>query len=140
MSRRRLHYLTCSLLFLLMAAFTVSVANADPIVGSFFLTGHDPDFHAFLGGNALGAQHMDQAAIAFVMDPTFNPFVAGGNQHFLFVECDTCAVPGGHIDGIPGINASAAGFPAGTTYETHGAATGLNAELSLLGSKYSAIV
>ena len=34
-----------------------------------FLTGHDPDFHAFVGGNAAGAQHINQRAIDFIMDP-----------------------------------------------------------------------
>lgn len=114
-------------------------ARAD-IVGSIFLTGHDPDFHAALGGNALGAQHINQAAINFIMDPAFNTFVAGGTKEFLFVECDTCPVPGGHTDGVPGINDSASGFPAGTTFETHGAADGLATELTKLGTKYSAIV
>src|ERR1051326_1501635 len=111
-------------------------ANAD-VVGSIFLTGHDPDFHASEGGNAAGAQAINQAAISFIMDPTFNTFVAGGTKEFLFVECDTCSVPSGHVDGIPGINDSASGFPAGTTFETHGAADGLATELTKLGTKYS---
>lgn len=117
----------------------VPAANAD-VVGSIFLTGHDPDFHALLGGNAVGAQHVNQAAINFIMDPAFNTFVAGGNQNFLYVECDTCAVPSGHTDGVAGMTLSAGGYPAGTTFETHGAADGLDAELGLLGTKYSAIV
>ena len=117
----------------------VPVANAD-VVGSIFITGHDPDFHALLGGNFLGAQHINQAAITFVMDPAFNTFVAGGIKEFLFVECDTCAVPGGHTDGVAGMTLSAGGYPAGTTFETHGAADGLDAELAKLGTKYSALV
>lgn len=121
-----------------LLAFTGVSAYAD-LVGSIFLTGHDPDFHS-ISGNTTGAQHINQAAINFIMDPAFNPFVAGGNQHFLFVECDTCGVPGGHIDGELGIAASASGFPAGTTFETHGAADGLATALTQLGTKYSAIV
>jgi hypothetical protein len=74
------------------------------------------------------------------MDPAFNPFVAGGNLNFLFVECDTCPVPSGHTDGVAGMTLSAGGYPAGTTFETHGAADGLATELALLGTKYSAIV
>ena len=124
---------------LVVLALTGISANAD-IVGSIFLTGHDPDFHASLGGNAIGAQHINQAAINFIMDPAFNPFVAGGNLNFLFVECDTCVVPGGHTDGVLGMTLSAGGYPPGTTFETHGAADGLAAELGLLGTKYSAIV
>ena len=117
----------------------VPAANAD-VVGSIFITGHDPDFHAFLGGNSSGAQHINQAAINFVMDPAFNTFAAGGIKKFLFVECDTCTVPGGHTDGVTGMTLSAGGYPVGTTFETHGAADGLAAELLLLGTKYSAIV
>ena len=79
----------------------VPAANAD-IVGSIFLTGHDSDIHAALG-NAVGAQHVNQAAINFIMDPAFNTFVAGRTKEFLFVECDTCAVPGGHTDGVAGM-------------------------------------
>jgi len=139
MKRSLLRQLTATAMFVFVAgALTVSPAHAD-LVGSIFLTGHDPDFHA-IAGNTVGAQHINQDAINFIMDPTFNAFVAGGDQHFLFVECDTCAVPGGHIDGELGIAASASGFPAGTTFETHGAADGLATELGLLGTKYSAIV
>jgi len=111
-------------------------ARAD-LVGSIFVTGHDPDFHALLGGNAAGAQAISRDALNFVMDSGFNPFVAGGNEHILFVECDTCAVPGGHVDGIAGLTDS---LPAGVTFETHGAADGLATALTQLGTKYSAIV
>jgi len=61
--------------------FDIGGALADT-VGSIFLMGHDPDFHTFLGGNAIGAQHINQTAINFIMDPTFNPFVAGGDLAF----------------------------------------------------------
>ena len=128
---------TASLLGTLLWALMFCASGAR--AGSIFLTGHDPDFHA-VAGNTLGAQHINQAAVSFIMDPAFNPFVAGGDQHVLFVECDTCSVPGGHIDGALGMAASVGGFPAGTTFETHGAADGLTAELALLGTKYSAIV
>src|SRR5579864_4532828 len=131
---------TTSLAITLASALmlSASAARAD-IVGSIFLTGHDPDFHA-VSGNTVGAQHIIQDAVGFIMDPAFNTFVAGGNQHFLFVQCDTCGVPGGHIDGRSGINASAPGFAALTSYETHGATDGLATELGLLGTKYSALV
>jgi hypothetical protein len=138
MSRFSLPSVAPATLVLLAIALAVP-AHAD-LVGSVFLTGHDPDFHASVGGNALGAQQINQAAINFIMDPAFNTFAASGNEHFLFVECDTCAVPGGHVDGVPGITDSAAGFPAGTTFETHGAADGLATALTQLGTKYSAIV
>ncbi len=133
--RRRI---SAAMFVLITGVFALPSAHAD-VVGSVFLTGHDPDFHA-VAGNTIGAQHIIQDAIKFIMDPGFNAFVAGGNQHFLFVECQTCGVPGGHIDGVAGITASLGGFPVGTTFETHGATTGLAAELALLGTKYSGIV
>jgi hypothetical protein len=124
---------------LIALVLQTGVAQAS-FMGSIFLTGHDPDFHAFEGPNTVGAQHINAAAIDFIMNPTFNAFVAGGNQHFLFVECDTCPVPSGHVDGRLGINASLSDFPAGTTYETHGAADGLATALTQLGTTYSGIV
>ncbi len=104
--------------------------------GSVFLTGHDPDFHASLGGNAAGAQNINIVAISFVMDPAFNPFVAGGINQFLFVQSNI-APPGGHTNGLNGIIAS--GFILGTDFEHHDATT-LNDELDELGTSYSAIV
>jgi hypothetical protein len=135
--------LAFSLFVALVAALTVSTANAGPLVGSFFLTGHDPDFHAAVGSNAIGAQDITRDALNFIMDPAFNPFVAGGNTHLLFVECNDfaptgeCPIPGGHVDGAPGLSLS---LPAGVTFETHGADSGLATELGLLGTKYSGIV
>ncbi|MGH9663233.1 MAG: hypothetical protein ACRD9L_02275, partial [Bryobacteraceae bacterium] len=73
--------------------------------GSIFLTGHDPDFHAIVGNNTAGAQHINQDAISFVTDPSFNPFAAGGIEKFLFVE-SSISPPAGHVDGINGIIAS----------------------------------
>ncbi len=104
--------------------------------GSVFITGHDPDFHAQLGGNALGAQRINQAAITFVMDPAFNPYVAGGANKFLFVE-SSIAPPSGHTDGEAGIVAS--GYVAGTNYVRSDSST-LNAQLNALGTSYGAIV
>jgi hypothetical protein len=103
--------------------------------GSIFLTGHDPDFHAFVGANALGAQHINQVAVGFVRDAAFNPFVGVGSR-FLFVE-SAIAPPGGHVIGKNGIVAS--GFTEGVDFEHHTAAT-LNAELNELGTTYDAIV
>jgi hypothetical protein len=104
--------------------------------GSIFLTGHDPDFHASLGGNTAGAQHINQTGIDFVMDPAFNTFVAAGVTKFLFVESNI-SVPVGHTIGENGIIAS--GFTAGTSFDQRNAST-LNAGLNLLGTTYSAIV
>jgi len=124
---------------ILAGLLVVLLAGIPAKAGSIFLTGHDPDFHA-VSGNPTGAQHIIQDAVSYIMDPSFNPFVAAGNKNILFVECDTCSVPAGHLDGKLGMNASASGFPTGTTFETHGDADGLVTELAKLGTKYSAIV
>lgn len=104
--------------------------------GSVFLTGHDPDFHASLGGNTTGARNINVAAITFVTDPLFNPYSAGGASKFLFVQSSMLA-PGGHTDGKQGIIAS--GYTEGLNFDHHDAST-LNAALNQLGTTYSAIV
>jgi hypothetical protein len=111
-------------------------AQARPSFGSVFLTGHDPDFHAILGGNALGAQHINQIAIGFIQDPAFNPYYAGGVHRFLFVE-SSIAPPGGHTDGVNGIIAS--GYTQGVDFDRVDAST-LNAALNGLGATYSGLV
>jgi len=128
---RRLHVaLTCAVLGTLFASGTTAKA------GSVFLTGHDPDFHASLGGNGVGAQHINQTAIGFITDTKFNTFAAAGVKKFLFVE-SKIAVPSGHTDGENGIVAS--GYTLGTDFETH-TASDLTAEIDKLGTKYDAIV
>lgn len=125
---------TC--LFLLAAAVPLGLAPQVTEAGSFFLTGHDPDFHAIRGGNTAGAQKINQVAIAYVMDPAFNPFVAAGATKFLFVESKT-SPPGGHTRGVDGIVAS--GFGNGTAFDHHDA-TSLNAAIDQLGVTYGAVV
>ena len=104
--------------------------------GSIFLTGHDPDFHASLGGNSIGAQHINQRAIAYIMDPAFNPFVAAGATKFLFVESNI-SVPSGHTVGANGIVAS--GYTSGVAFDKRDAST-LNAALNDLGTTYGGLV
>jgi len=41
--------------------------------GGIFITGHDPDDHAYGGGNPIGAQHIIQRAVAFVTAGKLNP-------------------------------------------------------------------
>ena len=122
--------------FLAIPIILSSSPDAYAVVGSFFLTGHDPDFHASLGANAVGARNIITSAVAFTTDPAFNPFSNAGVDKFLFVESKITA-PGGHTNGVNGIVAS--GFVLGTDFEHHDATT-LNAELDQLGTKYSAIV
>lgn len=137
MRQRRVTFaLTISAIITLLL---ISVASS--WAGAIFITGHDPDFHAcgpcaFVPDtNALGAQHINQAAINFVTDPAFNPFAVAAHK-FLFVE-GLITPPAGHSDGRQGLIAS--GFVLGTDFEVHGLSD-LNTELNLLGTKYDAIV
>lgn len=120
---------------ILAAALFASVPAA-ALSGSIVLTGHDPDYHATLGPDTTAARNLNARAIEFILDPLFNPIVAGGVDKFLFVESMN-APPSGHTRGVDGIVAS--GFSLGTDFEHHGAAT-LDAELDLLGTKYAGIV
>jgi len=122
-----------------LAAFALLASIALPATaqsGSIFLTGHDPDFHASLGGNASGARTINSAAISFVMNPAFNPFVASGVTKFLFVESKG-SVPGGHTNGVNGITSS--GYTLGVNFDHHDFTT-LDAALNGLGNTYSALV
>ena len=120
-----------------LAAGALALALAVPAsAGSIFLTGHDPDFHGLAGSNDVGAQHINQVAIGFIMDPAFNTFNGSGTAKFLFVE-SFMAPPPGHVNGVGGIIAS--GFTACVDFDQHGAAT-LDAALDLLGTEYAGIV
>ena len=118
--------------------FSILIVACAPLAwaGSIFLTGHDPDFHAFVGGNQVGSSNINNIAVDFVTDPAVNPFTAGGVTKFLFVE-SKITPPSGHVNGVNGITAS--GFVLDTDFEHHDATT-LDAELDLLGTKYAAIV
>jgi len=104
--------------------------------GSVFLTGHDPDFHASLGGNLTGARNTNNRAIDFVMDAQANTFVRRGVSKFLYVQ-SRINPPNGHTNGLNGIIAS--GHVLGTDFDHHDATT-LNAALDELGTTYAAIV
>ena len=126
---------------LLLAAGTLLVLfglfATSAFAGSIFLTGHDPDFHASMTpSNTLGAQHLNQAGISFIMDPLFNPFATGAATKFLFVE-GMFDPPIGHRRGVDGIVAS--GFGLGSDFEHHDATT-LDAQLDLLGTVYGGLV
>ena len=117
----------------LVTLVVVSAGIARAEAGAIFLTGHDPDFHGILGGHDDGAQHINNRAISFIMDPGFNPFAA---LPFLFVE-SKIPVPGGHTVGEAGIMAS--GYVPGVDYVAADATT-LNAALNGLGTLYGGIV
>jgi hypothetical protein len=119
-------------LVLLVSLSVAGTASA----GAVFLTGHDPDFHAWVGGNLAGARNINNAAIDFILDPVFNPYTSTATTDFLFVE-SFISPPSGHVNGVNGIVAS--GYALNTDFEHHDAST-LNAELDLLGTKYAGIV
>ena len=123
--------LICALVFAVASGLSGSAW-----AGAIFLTGHDPDFHASLGGNLTGARNINTAAIDFITDSAFNPFSSIAGVKFLFVQSNI-SPPSGHTNGLNGIVAS--GYTAGTDFEQHNASD-LNAELNLLGTKYNAIV
>lgn len=123
-------------LLLSFGILVIAVSLATPLwAGSIFLTGHDPDFHA-QAGNSLGAQHINQAAISFIMDPLFNDFAATGATKWIFVE-GKFSPPAGHLEGVAGMVAS--GYTAGTDFDHHDATT-LDAALDQLGTTYGGIV
>lgn len=74
--------------------------------GSIFVSGHDSDFHAALGGNAVGAQNIIRAALTFARDGNALPIL------FLQSGLDNVSL-GDHTDSEQGLIAS--GFAAGNT-------------------------
>ena len=120
---------------MIASGFSAQQASA-AVSGNFFLTCHDPDFHSYLGGNTIGARNIINKGVDFIQDPAYNTFVNGGTDLMLFVESKG-SVPGGHTNGVNGF--IAAGYVLGTDFEHHDAST-LNAQLDLLGTKYSSIV
>lgn len=121
---------------MLVCGAALTAACGTSHAGAIFLTGHDPDFHASLGGNLVGARNINTTAINFIMDSAFNPFVTTAPK-FLFVE-STMPVPGGHTNGVNGIVAS--GY-APASFDLVNASS-LNTALNNLGQAggYSAIV
>lgn len=125
-----------SVLVVVVGMLCAMLGTGVSYAGSIFLTGHDPDFHATLGGNGTGAQNINKTAIGYVTDPGFNPFATGASDKFLFVESNI-PVPGGHTQGKNGIIAS--GYTEGTDF-VHVDASTLNAALDGLGTSYDALV
>lgn len=105
-------------------------------VGSIFLTGHDPDFHAVAGPNTVGAVEVNKAAINFITDPRFNTFAARGIHKFLYAT-SSISPPSGHVDGTNGVIAS--GYVLGTDFD-RADASALVVALGQLGTQYDALV
>lgn len=85
-------------------------ASSIAFAGSVFVTGHDPDFHAFLGGNATGAQNIIDDGLAFARN--------GNTAPILLLESNlTNELLGDHTDSEQGLIAS--GYTAGNTAGNH---------------------
>jgi hypothetical protein len=56
-----------------LVAGVLAISPASAMAGGVFITGHDPDYHAFVGGNTAGAQHILQRAIDYVTFSKRNP-------------------------------------------------------------------
>jgi PEP-CTERM motif len=128
---RRLRISNALACIAVLATLLVGAVRAE--AGAIFLTGHDPDFHAVLGGNTTGARAINTTAIEYIMDPLFNPY---GSLPFIFVESNL-PPPGGHTFGEAGIVVS--GYTTGVDYVNHDALT-LNTALNGLGTLYGGIV
>ena len=113
---------------LLPVCVCVSGSVSASAQGGIFVTGHDPDFHAVLGGNTLGAKHIIQDALQFT---THN------NVGSILLVTDLHNPGSGYSD--PRLGLTAAGY----TYDVadNGAAGGGVKDLHTLNlSQYSAIV
>jgi hypothetical protein len=78
--------------------------------GNIFLSGHDPDFHAAQGPNAIGAQDITSDALSFAR--------SGNTAPILLLETDTRNNSlGDHADSEAGLIAS--GYSAGSTSGKH---------------------
>ena len=79
-------------------------------IGSVFVSGHDPDFHASQGPNPVGAQHLIQDALSFARN--------GNSAPILLLESNLSnEALGDHTDSEVGLMDS--GFTAGSTSGNH---------------------
>jgi PEP-CTERM motif-containing protein len=78
--------------------------------GNVFVTGHDPDFHASLGGNAAGAQNIIARGLDFARN--------GNTAPILYLQSNTDNTPlGDHTDSEQGLIAT--GYSAGNLTGNH---------------------
>ena len=79
------------------------------MAGTIFVTGHDPDFHANVGGNATGAQHIIQIGLNYVRN--------GNTAPILVLQTNTNNIGlGDHTDSVGG--SSPVDTPPATRRET----------------------
>ena len=119
----------------LVAVCFLGVLCQATFAGSIYLTGHDADFHAYVGDNAVGGRNIINAAIGFVRDPSHNAYVTGTSK-ILFVESGITP-PAGHVRGLNGLLSS--GYTLGVDFDYYNASN-LNTGLGLLGTTYDSIV
>jgi len=74
---RRVH----TIAWFLWSAFFLLSGSRAWASGGIFVTGHDPDFHAYVGGNEIGAQHIIQEALNFVTDGHVGPVLLVTDLH-----------------------------------------------------------
>ena len=86
----------------LLVGFFGAASSAQ--AGAIFVSGHDADFHALVGGNSLGAQNIINRALDFVRD--------GNTAPILYLQSNTLNIGlGDHVDSEQGLIAS--GYTAG---------------------------
>lgn len=111
-----------------LAACLILLSSVHARAGGIFVTGHDPDFHAFQGGNLLGAQHIIQDGLKFVTN---------NNVGSVLLVTDLTDPGGGYSDPRKGLTA------AGITFDVadNGSAGGSVKDLHTVNfSSYSAVV
>jgi hypothetical protein len=116
--------------------------SSSAFAGTIFLTGFDPDYHAYEGPNYEGAQDFLRVGVGFVTNPTLNTFAAEGINTFLFVQGNppTPANPTDYIDGTLALQASGITNYAVAGCTSSGDCTALIAALGQLGTTYDALV
>jgi hypothetical protein len=89
---------------------TTTLLSQFALAGNVFVTGHDPDFHASLGGNAPGAQNIINRALDFARN--------GSTAPILYLQSNTLNTSlGDHTDSEAGL--IAAGYTSGNTPGNH---------------------
>ena len=120
----------CTGIFASLLGAAVLLMSGSPVhaEGGIFVTGHDPDFHSYQGGNTVGAQHIIQQAINFVT-----------NDHPGKVLLVTSLINpgGGYSDPRLGLTAAGVSFDVADDGSAGGSVKNLN---TVNFSNYSAVV
>jgi hypothetical protein len=61
--------------FLIASALVAGLAPGRAAAGHIFITGHDPDYHAYHGPNSLGERNLGRTAIEFARNGSTKPFL-----------------------------------------------------------------